>query len=396
MVCALALLYVMCLGVEHVDARGGGRGGFGGGRGGFSGGRGGFGGGYGGSVRQSRDLGRAPSRPGTISRPSGGMAGSGYRDHGSVRQSDRMATSQPGTGDRYSSFRRSGDAPAQQPAQGNRFTNADLGGGRTPAQQPAGGRQGGLTAGQQPAKSRGDLRQERRQDGSRLSDEQKNRLREKYEDSGLKPSQLPSDERQSWQDNRDERREDWQQWREENREDWQKWYNNHYDDYWDDYYWGYSPWWYGYPVSSVSYSYYINDSPPCQNTVVVNQTTGSRTYYYCGSTWYQSISSSQSGSVKYVATSPPVGVGLTSLSNPGVLTVDGTKYYLSSHVFYQKITRNGQDLYVTVDAPAGAQVPTIPEYAVEVKYNGASYYRFDQTFYQRQGDGFIVVKNPGL
>ena len=130
--------------------------------------------------------------------------------------------------------------------QGGRFTNADVSGGRTPTpgQQPAGGRQGGLTAGQQPAKSRSDLRQERRQDGSRLSDDQKSQLREKYEDSGLRPDQLPSDDGR-WSD---ADREDWQDWRNENREDWQKWYNNHYDDYWDDHYYGYSPWWYGYPV----------------------------------------------------------------------------------------------------------------------------------------------------
>ena len=48
--------------------------------------------------------------------------------------------------------------------------------------------------------------------------------------------------------------------------------------------------------------------------------------------------------------------------------MEGREYYLSDHVFYQKITRNGQDLYVTVDAPVGAKVATIPEYAVEVKY----------------------------
>ena len=372
MISAAALFYVVCLSVEHVDARGGGgRGGGGRGGGGFGGGRGGFGGsrgGYsGGSVRQSRGY-STPSRSSDYGRQPARTPG-GYGDAGSVRQSDRMASSRPSTGSgRYESFGRSGTVPSQQPVQGGRYTNADVSGGRTPApgQQPAGGRQGGVTAGQQPAKSRSDLRQERRQDGSRLSDDQKSQLREKYADSGLKPSQLPSDDRRC----SDENREDWQDWRNENREDWQKWYNNHYDDYWDDAYWGYSPWWYGYPVSAVSYSYYMSDSPPCTNTVVVNQATGSTTYYYCSSTWYQSISSSSSGTAKYVVTTPPAGAELTTLSNPQVLTVNGKEYYLSAHVFYQKIMRDGKDLYVTVDAPVGATVATIPEYAVEVKHNG--------------------------
>jgi hypothetical protein len=317
-----------------------------------------------------------------------------------------MASSRPSTGTgRYDSFGRSGTAPAQQPAggrqqvrdnaaggsgpsagqlpsQGGRFTNTDLGGGR-----PA--------AGQQPARDRSQLRQERRQDGSRLSDDQRSKLREKYADSGLTPSQLPSDDRQNWQDNRDERREDWQDWRNENREDWQKWYNNHYDDDWDDYYWGYSPWWYGYPVGGVSYTYYINDSPPCANEIVVNQATGTTTYYNCSSTWYRPITST-TGTVKYVVTTPSAGAEVTSLKNPTVVTVDGWPYYLSGHVFYQKITRDGKVAYVTVDAPVGARVPTIPEYAVEVKHNGQSYYRVDQIFYQKQGDSFVVVKNPGV
>ena len=65
-------------------------------------------------------------------------------------------------------------------------------------------------------------------------------------------------------------------------------------------------------------------------------------------------------------------------------------------VFYQKIKRDGKDIYVTVDAPVGAKVKTIPEYAVEVEHKGQHYFRFGQIFYKKQGDAFIVVKNPGL
>lgn len=392
MMSAAALFFVLCLSVEHVDARGGGRGGggFGGGGrggGGFGGARGGY---SGGSVRQSRGY-STPSRSSDYGRQSARNPG-GYNDVGSVRQSDRMVSSRPSTGGgRYESFGRGGTTPSQQPVQGKRYPNADLSGGNRPSQQPQREIFGsGPTASQLPASERQQMRENRRQDGSRLSDDQKSQLREKYADSGLTPGQLPNDDGR-WSD---ADREDWQDWRNENREDWQKWYNNHYDDHWDDYY-GYSPWWYGYPVSTVSYSYYINDNPPCTSPVVLNQATGSKTYYYCSSTWYQPILSS-AGTTKYVVTTPPAGAELTSLSNPQVLTVAGRQYYLSHYIFYQKITRNGQNLYVTVDPPVGARVATIPPYAVEVKYQDWTYLRFGQTFYQRQGDAFVVVKNPGL
>jgi len=191
---------------------------------------------------------------------------------------------------------------------------------------------------------------------------------------------------------RDEAREDWQDWRDQSREDWQDWYEDEYDDHWDDHW--HSSWWYGYPVSTVSYSFYINNSPPCQQTVLINQVTGNTTYYYCNSVWYQPAYAG--GEVKYVVTAPPAGAELSTLTDPYQVTVGGQDYFVSNHVFYQKITRNGQTLYVTVDAPPGARVPTIPQYAVGIEHQGQSYYRFDKIFYQRQGDFFVVVANPGV
>jgi hemin uptake protein HemP len=148
-------------------------------------------------------------------------------------------------------------------------------------------------------------------------------------------------------------------------------------------------------VSTVSYSFYIDDRPPCQQTVVINQPAGtSTTYYYCNSVWYQPTYAG--GDVKYVVTSPPAGGELATLVEPYSVTVDGKEYFVSNHVFYQRITRDGKLLYVTVDAPPGAKVPTIPQYAVEIEHKGQSYYRFDRIFYQRQGDAFVVVANPGV
>jgi hypothetical protein len=231
-----------------------------------------------------------------------------------------------------------------------------------------------------------------RQRTANLTPDQKAELRQKWENSGVKPSQLPTRDRdqirEDWQDNR----EDWQDWRNQNREDWQDWYDDRYDDYWDDHW--HSHWWYGYPVSAVSYAFYIDDTPPCQRTVIVDQTSGSATYYYCDSVWYQPAYAA--GEVRYVVTSPPAGAELTSLPDPYELTVGGQEYLVSNHSFYQKITRNGQTLYMTVDPPIGAMVSSIPEYAVEIEHQGQTYYRFDRIFYQRQGNYFEVVDNPGV
>jgi len=93
---------------------------------------------------------------------------------------------------------------------------------------------------------------------------------------------------------------------------------------------------------------------------------------------------------------PPAGGELTTLSNPYNVKVEGQDYWVSNHVFYQKITRNGTLTYVTVDAPIGAKLPTIPEYSVAIEHQGLTYYRFDRIFYLQQGDVFVVVANPGV
>lgn len=357
---------------DLVEARGGGGGGRGGGgrgggggisRGGGGGGfnRGGGGGGSYGSIRNS-------ARPATrdIARPSAGSL-------------DRPATrdiSRPSQGQGADRL------PSQRPAQGG----DRLGQGQSPSQLPAAG--SGARPSQQPAGQRDALRQR----AANLTPEQKGELRQKFENSGLKPSQLPTRDRDQIREDWENNREDWQDWRNESREDWQDWYEDRYDDYWDDHW--HSVWWYGYPVSTVSYSFYIDDTPPCQKTVVINQATGATTYYYCNSIWYQPAYTS--GEVKYVVTSPPAGGELTDIGEPIMLTVKGQDYYVNNHVFYQKIVRGGQTLYVTVDAPPGVLVPTIPEYAVAIEHKGQTYYRFDRTFYQQEGNYFVVVANPGV
>ena len=364
------LLICVCLAAwilpDFAEARRGGGGGRGGGGRSFSRG----GGGNFGSIRNSP----RPSQ-GNLARPSQGNLA--RPSQGNLARPSQGAVSRPSQG--------------QLPD-------------RLPSQLPAQGGKGGLSSEQkQGLKDKAaDMSPEQKQNlkdkaanmtpeqkqklqdrATNLSPEQKDQLREKYENSGLKPEDLPD---------RDEIREDWQDWRDQSREDWQDWYEDRYDDYWDDHW--HSSWWYGYPVSTVSYSFYIYDQKPCQETVVINQATGSSTYYYCNSTWYQPAYTS--GSAKYVVTSPPSGAELSSLSKPFLVTVNGQDYYVSNHVFYQKIVRQGQTLYTTVDAPIGAVVPTIPEYAVAIEDKGEPYYRFDRIFYQKRGDGFVVVANPGV
>jgi hypothetical protein len=358
---------------DLVDARGG-RGG-----GGFSRGGGGFsrgGGGSYGSIRNSggsttRDISRAaprdvprPSQGGSL--PSQGGASSGQRQN----VQDRTAEMSPAQKQRVQDWNANRTPEQKQQA---RDQAANL----SPEQKQ--------NVQDRAANRTPEQKQQLQERVANLSPEQKDQLRQKYENSGLKPEQLPGDIS-------DENREDWQDWRDQNREDWQDWYEDQYHDYWDDRW--HSSWWYGYPVSTVSFSFYIDDTPPCQKTVVINQATGTTTYYYCDSMWYQPAYTS--GEVKYVVSSPPAGAELSSLAESHRIVVNGQDYYISNHVFYQKIVRNGQTLYVTVDPPPGAHVPTIPQYAVAIEHQGQTYYRFDRIFYQKQGDLFVVVANPGV
>ncbi len=307
-----------------------------------------------------------------------GFSRGGGGNFGSIRNSAR-----PSTRD----FQRSSGARASHPSTSDRARKS-----RDDLNRPT---QGGLSEkrSQRSQDRASNLTTEQKQQVSdRISDraenltpEQKDELRQKYEDSGLAAGQLPSEER-------DFDREDWQEWREENREDWQDWYEDQYDDHWHNHY--HYGWWYGYPVSTVSYSFYIDDTPPCQEMVVINQKTGETSYYYCNSVWYQPAYAA--GEVKYVVASPPAGGELTTLSKPYSIMVKDQEYFLSNHVFYQKVIRDGKTFYVTVDAPVGAMVPTIPQYAVEIEHQGKIYYRFDKIFYQRDGPVFEVVANPGV
>lgn len=231
--------------------------------------------------------------------------------------------------------------------------------------------------------------------------ERRQALKDRYDN-------LTPEQQDTLQERAEERREtrptdpeDRWEWREENREDWQEYYdqvrqerwnkyNYLYHEYYDDYW--HSHWWYhDHYHSSVSISFYINDTPPCSKTVVI---ANGATYYYCENVWYQP--SYTQGEVKYIVISPPPGAEVTYLDNYEVINVGGQSYYVSHHTFHQRIERDGRTLFVVVDPPPGARVMSIPEHSVELEVNGKSYYRYDRIWYQKQelADGYTVVPPP--
>lgn len=355
---------------DDAEARGGG------GRGGGGRGGGGFSRGSSGSYGSVRNSARPPPRE--VSRPSRSKSARPASREASRPPARPAGGQQAGTRPAPESNRLSYGLPNQLPAQGGKRPAP----GQKPGQLPAAGnaaRPSPLPAGLH-------------ERAANLTPGQKQQLRQQYQNGGLKPSQLPDRTLGDGQEARADRRENRQDQRDEARDDWQEWYDDQYHDDWDDHW--YSPWWYGAPLTPVSYAFYLDDEPPCLETVVIKEATGTTTYYYCGSIWYQPVYFA--GEVKYIVTSPPAGAELATLTNPRPVTVAGREYVVCNHIFYQKVTRNGQALYVSVDAPPGATVPTIPEYAVRVEYQGKSYLRFDRIFYQKQGDTFIIVPNPGL
>jgi tetratricopeptide (TPR) repeat protein len=75
---------------------------------------------------------------------------------------------------------------------------------------------------------------------------------------GQQPARDWSQQRQNWQDHRNQVREDWQNHRDQAREDWQGWFDNHYPNY-GGWYWGHAGGYWGrwdylwdnYPVASA-------------------------------------------------------------------------------------------------------------------------------------------------
>ena len=77
-----------------------------------------------------------------------------------------------------------------------------------------------------------------------------------------------------------------------------------------------------------------------------------------------------------------------------VIVIDGDEYFLSKGTFYIKVRREGKDVYVVIDPPTGAEVPSLPEGVRELEVAGMTYYQFDRIFYRKLGGVYVVVDPP--
>jgi len=257
---------------------------------------------------------------------------------------------------------------------------------KTPEQQQAAKEKLQSTEGQNREKSLED-RQDLEERYENLTPEEQEQVKDRWDELSEEEQQQFEDRYEQRQENLDDRLE----YREEAREDWQEWHEDQYDDYWDDHW--HSHWWYGgYHHSSISVTYYVNDSPPC-NTMIVH--SDGYTYYHCDTTWHQATY--YQGETQYVLVSAPPGVEITSLDDYEIIAVGGQDYYLNNHTFYQLITRDNRDVYVVVDPPYDAIIKVLPEYAVKVEVSSQTYYRWDKTYYQESTSvtgSYVVVRAP--
>ncbi len=84
---------------------------------------------------------------------------------------------------------------------------------------------------------------------------------------------------------------------------------------------------------------------------------------------------------------PARGVVVTKLHQPKVIVHNNKRYYRNKGVWYVKKNRR----YVTVAAPMGARVTTLPKGHRIVKIRGVQYYTCNGVYYKKSGRNYIVV-----
>lgn len=84
---------------------------------------------------------------------------------------------------------------------------------------------------------------------------------------------------------------------------------------------------------------------------------------------------------------PANKIVVTKVHNPRVVVHKNVKYYRSGGVWYVKKNRR----YVTVAAPVGVRVKTLPTGYRVVKLRGVKYYRYKGVYYKRTGRNYVVV-----
>ncbi|MDY8136422.1 DUF6515 family protein [Aquimarina sp. 2201CG5-10] len=88
-----------------------------------------------------------------------------------------------------------------------------------------------------------------------------------------------------------------------------------------------------------------------------------------------------------VRVQPTHRVVVTKVHKPKVIVYKNVKYYRSGGTWYIKKNRK----YVTVAAPAGVRVTTLPRGYRVVKVRGVKYYKYKGVYYKKSGRKYIVV-----
>ena len=168
------------------------------------------------------------------------------------------------------------------------------------------------------------------------------------------------------------------------------------------YYYGsayYRPYYYGgvpyYWVMPPPYGVVYTTVPVGAAVVVV----AGASYYYADHVCYKQTGTQ--GSVAYEVVPAPPGIETQSLPpERATVTVAGTTYYFYKNTFYRQVVREGQKQYVVVQKPAGVtSLAALPaEFEIEQMAAGASYFRFDDTYYlpyvEGGGDEVYIVVDP--
>ncbi|MHA7058642.1 DUF6515 family protein [Aquimarina sp. M1] len=85
---------------------------------------------------------------------------------------------------------------------------------------------------------------------------------------------------------------------------------------------------------------------------------------------------------------PTNRVMITKVHRPKIVFHNNVKYYRSDGVWYVKKNRR----YVTVAAPVGLRVNTLPAGYRVITVRGARYYRHKGVYYKRSGRTYLIVQ----
>lgn len=120
----------------------------------------------------------------------------------------------------------------------------------------------------------------------------------------------------------------------------------------------------------------------------------------CGDTFYRQVYVKED--VRWVEVAPPAGIERRELPGAREIEAGGFTWHLDGFTFYEKLRRDGRDLYVSVAAPVGAALDAIPAHALALEIDGEPWYQHDSVFFRplgvaarAEGGGrYVVASSP--